>query len=51
MTDNEQKLLNIIREHDNPEQAFEIALKIIIEFLEQNEPSQEQPLVCSQEPA
>ena len=51
MTNNEQKLLDIIREHDNPEQAFEIALKIILEFLEQGESSQEQPLVCSREPA
>lgn len=51
MTDNEQKLLNIIHKHDNPGQAFEIALKIILEFLEQGESSQEQPLVCSRESA
>lgn len=49
MIDNEMKLLNIIREHDNPERAVEIAIKIMIEFLEQDESSQEQPLVYSRE--
>ena len=49
MTNREKELLHIIRQHDNPEQALEITLKIIAEFLEQDESSQEQPLVCPQE--
>ena len=49
MTDNERELLHIIHQHDNPEQALEIALKIIVEFLEQDESSQVQPVVCPQE--
>lgn len=49
MTDNERELLHIIHHHDNPEQALEIALKIIIEFLEQDESSQEPPVVCPRE--
>ena len=51
MTDNEIKLINIIREHENPEQAVEIAIKTILEFLAQDESSQEQPLACSLESA
>lgn len=47
MTDHEQELLYIIRNHDNPEKALEIALEIIISFLEQSEPSQEPFVVCS----
>jgi hypothetical protein len=48
MTNNEMKLLNIIKNHDNPEKAIEIAVKTIIAFLEQDESSQEPPLVYSQ---
>ena len=51
MTNNEKNLLNIIRSHDNPEQAIEIAIKIMIEFLKQDESSQEQPLACPRESA
>jgi hypothetical protein len=51
MTDNEIKLINIIREHENPEQAVEIAIRVMIEFLAQDESSQEQPLVCPRESA
>ena len=43
MTDNENELLNIIREYDNPSDAVEIAINIILEFLKQDEPSQEPP--------
>lgn len=49
MTENEYELLNIIRNHNNPEQAFDTALRIILEFLEQHESSQEQELVCLRE--
>lgn len=34
MTDNEKEVLNIIREHDNPEVALEVAINLAIEFLE-----------------
>ena len=44
MTDNENELLNIIRESDNPAKAIETAMKIILEFLKQDEPSQERPV-------
>ena len=46
MTDHEKELLYIIRTHDNPEQALEIAMQTIIAFLEQHEPSQEPSFVC-----
>ena len=49
MTNNEKELLNIIHQHSNPEQAIEIAIKTIIEFLEQHGSYQEQVVVCSQE--
>lgn len=37
MTNNELKLLSIIRENDNPEQAFVKSIEIIIKYLEQPE--------------
>lgn len=37
MTDNEKELLNIIRSHDNPEQAVKIALDLIFDFLTPHE--------------
>lgn len=37
MTDNERELLNIIRNHDNPERAMEIAIELMIDFLAQRE--------------
>lgn len=40
MTENELKLLYIIRTNDNPEKALEIAIKTIIDFLEQPESCQ-----------
>ena len=33
MTENELKLLSIIRENDNPERAFETAIEIILKYL------------------
>jgi hypothetical protein len=35
MTDNELKLLELIRENDNPEEAIITAVSIITSFLEQ----------------
>jgi hypothetical protein len=37
MTNNEIKLLNIIRESENPDEAIEIAIDIILSYLEQPE--------------
>lgn len=37
MTETELKLLSIIRENDNPEQALVTAINIIIKYLEQPE--------------
>lgn len=37
MTDNEQELIRIIRENDNPEQALMTAAVIILGFLKQHE--------------
>ena len=41
MTDYEKELLYIIRTHDDPEQALEIAINTIISFLEQPESCRE----------
>ena len=37
MTENELKLLSIIRENENPEQALITAIELIIKYLEQPE--------------
>ena len=47
MTNYEEELLDLIRNHDDPEQALEIALQTIIAFLEQYESSQVPFVVCS----
>ena len=41
MTDNEKELLTIIHQHDNPGLAVEIALKLMIDFLEKREVPQD----------
>ena len=51
MTENEQELLYIIRNNDDPTKALEIAINIILDFLKQDESSQEQQPACSQESA
>ena len=48
MTDNEKELISLVRNHSNPEKALEVAIKIILEFLEQDGSSQEQPPSCYQ---
>ena len=48
MTEHELELLYIIRTHENPEKALEIAIQTIIGFLEQSESSQEPSVVCQQ---
>jgi hypothetical protein len=51
MTNNEHELINIIRNHNNPEQAIEIAIKVMLEFLAQDELSQEPLPVFQRESA
>ena len=41
MSDIEKELISIIREHDNPEQAVEIAIKLMFDFLEKHEVPQD----------
>ena len=45
MSNNEKELLNIIRNHDNPEQAVEIAIKLMFDFLEKHEEPQDTSFV------
>lgn len=42
MTDNEIKLINLIRENDNPDEAIITAVNTILSFLEQPESFGEQ---------
>ena len=49
MTNNEKELLNIIHQHSNPEQAIEIAIKTIADFLKQHGSYQELTVVSLQE--
>ena len=41
MSANERELLNLIREHDDPEKALEIAFDLLITFLDEREAPQE----------
>lgn len=41
MTDNERELLNIIRNHNNPEQAMEVAFNLMLDFLTKPEAPQD----------
>ena len=50
MNENEMELLRMIREHDDSEQAFMIALDIIISFLGQHESSEEPAAACPPAP-
>ena len=45
MTENEQELINLIRENDTPEQALMAATVIILGFLKQHESSVRQAAV------
>ena len=47
MSENEIKLIDTIRTQAHPEQALFIAINTILDFLAQDEPSQEQEPVCS----
>ena len=46
MTKNEEVLLSMVRENDNPEQALEIAIGIISDFLMQPGSFEEQVAAC-----
>ena len=48
MTENEMKLIELIRENDNPEQALMAAAVIIVGFLKQHESSEERVPACQQ---
>jgi hypothetical protein len=41
MTKNEHELINIIREHEDPAYALEVAIKLIFEFLAKREEPQD----------
>ena len=41
MTTNEEKLLNIIRAQDDPNQAIDIAIALLITFLDEHEAPQD----------
>lgn len=40
MTDNERELLDMIRNHKNPEEALKGAISVILAYLSQHESSQ-----------
>ena len=48
MSENEQELIQLIRENDNPVQALMAATVIVLGFLKQHESSEEQAVVCLQ---
>lgn len=49
MTDNEQKLIKLIRENENPEQALMAATVIILGFLKQHESNSKPSVACLRE--
>lgn len=51
LRENEEKLLNLVRENDNPEQAAMIAIDIILEYLRQPESFEARAAACLQESA
>ena len=46
MTDNELKLIELIRENDNPEEAIITAVSIITSFLKQPQSFEGQVVAC-----
>lgn len=46
MVHNEARLFELIQEHENPEQAIELAIKVFSAFLEQLEAYPEPQTVC-----
>ena len=48
MTDNENTLIQLIRENDNPDEAIVTAVNIILSFLEPHESSLKPSFACLQ---
>ena len=51
MTANELTLINLVRDSENPEQALNIAVSVILDFLKQHGSSEEQVVACPREPS
>ena len=49
MTENEIKLIELIRENDNPEEAILTAVNTILSFLEQPQSFEVQAVACLRE--
>ena len=47
---NEEELMNIIRENDNPDQAALIAIEVILEYLTQPESFEARAAACLRVP-
>ena len=48
MTENEQELINIVRESVNPEQVANYMFSLFLDYLRTHAPSQETPVVAPQ---
>lgn len=46
MNENEKDLIRLIREHEDPELALEIATLVILDYLKLHESSEEQAVAC-----
>ena len=51
MTENEMKLIDLIRSSDEPEKVAEYMLNLFLDYLRTHAPSQETPVVAPQESA
>ena len=51
MPENEKELLKLIREHDDPKQAFDIAIGLMFDFLDEREEPQDTSSVHPRESA
>ena len=51
MTENEMKLIDLIRSSDEPEKVAEYMLNLFLDYLRTNAPSQETHLAVQQESA
>ena len=49
MSENETELINLIRQHENPEEALAVALKVILDFLDHPSSSASELVVASLE--
>jgi hypothetical protein len=51
MTENEQELINIIRDSNSPDKVAEYMLNLFLDYLHTHAPSQETPVVVPRESA